>query len=220
MEPTETQTTQTPFVRPLFAIVDIETGGFSKTKNGLAEIGILIMNRHDVVHFKQTWLIKPYPRMEADQETPGQLVSYKEDAMKVNGLTVEKLEAEGKEATEVALVLQHVLESYEIDTLVGHNIKAFDWPWIDHFLARFGKAERDSCRITGLLDTMLLAREQHKGLKSYALQDLCAHFEITTGDQHRSGGDIEATRCLLMKLAGGELGGVRDVFSRKVITVA
>lgn len=181
---------------PYLCVLDIETGGFSKQKNGIAEIAVMIITHAGTVVATRSWLIRPYPRPVELQETPGQLVSYKPDAMAVNGLTIERLEVEGEAAELVAQTIERILTDHGIDTLIGHNLKTFDKPWVEFFFERFGTG----MKIPNVLDTMSIARENHKGLGAYDLQSLCKHFNIETTDQHRAGGDTEATRQLFLAL--------------------
>lgn len=178
-----------PVSGPYLCVLDIETGGFSKQKNGLAEIALLIINHAGEVAASAAYLIKPYERPTELQETPGQLVSYKPDAMAINGLTEERLQAEGLDAWVVAQMIEHFFTHHKIDTLIGHNLDAFDKPWVEYFLERFGTG----VKIPHVADTLLMSRQMIKGLSSYKLQDLCKHLNIETTDQHRAGGDTEAT---------------------------
>ena len=72
------------------AFLDIETGGFSITKNGICEIAIIVVDDelNQVARLHQ--LIKPYKRV-VDGVESNELVSYKDDVMKINGLTEEQL---------------------------------------------------------------------------------------------------------------------------------
>jgi len=73
------------------AVIDIETGGFSKEKNGICEIGIIAVDENNIETGSLNVLINPYTRPLEFQEEPNQLVSYKDDAMAVHGITLDEL---------------------------------------------------------------------------------------------------------------------------------
>lgn len=175
----------------MIAFLDIETGGFSKTKNGVCEIAFIAvdndLNITDTYHV----FIKPYLR-----ENSNELVSYKADAMKVNCLTVEFLEKEGIPVVEAMDKLVKFLVNNNITTLIGHNSKAFDVPRVEHLLNRFANA---SVRTMSQKDTMLMAKRR-LNLKSCKLSDLCTHFGIVNEQEHSALEDTKATIELYKKL--------------------
>lgn len=173
------------------AFLDIETGGFSKTKNGVCEIAIIVVDEKyevvDTLHF----LIKPYLR-----ENSNKLVAYNDDAMKVNGLTVEQLLSDGI-SIEVALTrIIFFLDQHNVMTLIGHNSRVFDVPRIAYLLHRF---KRYSIAHLRQEDTMLIAKRKMR-LKSYSLEKLCFHFGIVNQKKHSAEGDTLATIELYKKL--------------------
>jgi len=112
-------------------VYDIETGGFSKEKNGLAEIAMIaidIVTLEEVDRYEA--IIAPYDNLE------GERVTYTKDALAVNGLSMKQIES-GKPAKEViadmmAFAKKHKRASKK-PMLCGHNIEKFDNPWIDYF---------------------------------------------------------------------------------------
>ena len=70
-------------------IFDIESGGFNKDKNALCELGAIVVNADNEIIDKIQYYVKPYRR-----EMSEELVSYKPDAMVVNGITEQQI-AEG-----------------------------------------------------------------------------------------------------------------------------
>lgn len=173
------------------AFLDIETGGYSITKNGVCEIAIIVVNAKYEVVDTFHHLIKPYTRYNSEQ-----LVSYKDDAMKVNGLTVEQLNEKGLRIQTVLTKLIFFLDKHEIVTLIGHNSKVFDVPRIEYLLNRFMK-----CSIIHLRqeDTMLMAKRKLR-LKSYSLENLCKYFGIVNQKKHSAEGDTLATIELYKRL--------------------
>lgn len=171
--------------------LDIETGGFSITKNGICEIALIAVNNQHEVVAKFHTLIKPYRREEGDE-----LVSYKEDSMAINGLTVEKLLAEGQDVVSAVYALKYFIEQNNIETIVGHNSDVFDIPRVEYLLNRFAQFSiADKIK----LDTMRMAKEK-LSLPSYKLEDLCEYFGIINDQQHSAVGDATATLELYIKL--------------------
>lgn len=173
--------------------LDIETGGFSITKNGICEIALVAVNHQNEIFATFHALIKPYTREDGSEE----LVSYKDDAMAINGLTIEKLIEEGIDVEIVAEQLYNFIIENEIIEIIGHNSKVFDVPRIKYLLQRFMSVD-----LTPLInedDTMLIAK-QKLNLSSYKLGDLCHHFGIINTDSHTAKGDATATFELYKKL--------------------
>lgn len=175
----------------MITFLDIETGGFSKTKNGVCEIAFIAVDNNLNITDTYHVFIKPYLR-----ENSNELVSYKEDAMKMNCLTVEFLEKEGISVEEAVDKLVKFLVKNNITTLIGHNAKAFDVPRVEHLLNRFADA---SLRKLNQKDTMLMAKRR-LNLKSCKLGDLCSHFGIINKQEHSALEDTKATIELYKKL--------------------
>jgi len=166
------------------AVIDVETGGFSTTKNGICEIGIIFLDNDLNVIGEYEALIAPYTRADDTKE----MVSYKEDAMNVNGISLWELEFKGICVKTVCRDLSDLLEYYDTKYLIGHNVK-FDHSKVDYLFERFNK---DNLKME-LIDTIKLTREKYKGLKSYSLPNLCKHFNIQNKQEHRAIGDCKAT---------------------------
>ena len=168
------------------AILDIETGGFSTTKNGVCEIALLIVS-DDLLEVisEHCWLIKPYTRADDTDE----LVSYKDDAMEVHGITLEELENDGLNVINVCEGLLRFLDVHEVSTILGHNVKAFDIPKVEHLTTRFlGKDFNEYSKVC----TLQLAK-QHLNSKSNKLEDLCTEYGIASVNSHRALSDCYST---------------------------
>lgn len=167
-------------------ILDIETGGFSTTKNGVCEIALLIVN-NDLTEVIEEYsiLIKPYTRADDTDE----LVSYKDDAMAIHGITIEELEDNGVEVAIAMTEMMFVLEKNNVEIILGHNVKAFDIPKVEHLTNRFiGKDFNNYSKIC----TLQLAK-QHLSSKSNKLEDLCDEFNIEKINSHRALSDCYST---------------------------
>jgi DNA polymerase III epsilon subunit-like protein len=168
----------------MIAFLDIETGGFSTTKNGVCEIALIVvdeqLNPIDTFHT----LIKPYKREDSEE-----LVSYKDDAMAINGILVTDLEENGLNVVYAMLNLERFIIENGIKTIAGHNIKAFDIPRVDYLLNRFASGKLSDIHLS---DTLTMAKEK-LNLPSYSLENLCIHFCIINEKQHSAISDVLET---------------------------
>ena len=168
----------------MIGFLDIETGGFSKEKNGVCEIAVVITDLNlqviDVFHH----LIAPYTR-----PCGVELVSYKEDAMAINGLTVEKLVAEGVPVELVMKFLAAKLNALNVHTMIGHNIPTFDIPRVEYLMNRFAGLVFGPFNVEC---TMKMAREKLPNLASHKQPDLLEHFGIENPNGHTAKGDAFA----------------------------
>lgn len=174
-------------------IIDIETGGFSTTKNGVCEIALLIVSE-DLYEIIEGFsiLIKPYTRADDTDE----LVSYKDDAMAVHGITLEQLENEGHYVSEACKIVLNKLKENSVSILMGHNINAFDIPKVEHLMVRFlGESLKD-------YDTICTLKKSRKYLqaKSNKLEDLCEEYGIEQKESHRALSDCYSTLGLALVL--------------------
>lgn len=178
----------------MIGFIDTETGGFSIEKNGVCEIAIIAttsaLNVVDVFHI----LIQPYTRPCGTE-----LVSYKDDAMAINGLTVEKLQSEGIPVEEAMNQLVAFCHKHGIDFFIGHNLEAFDLKRIDYLLKRFAPGQK--INVNGVKCTMKMAKEKHPNLSSYKQEDLLRHFGIAQPATHTALGDATGCIDLFKKLA-------------------
>lgn len=162
----------------MIAFIDLETAGWSKEKNALCEIAVVITDGNTIIHEWST-LIKPYNREN------GEPVSYKDDAMAVHGITMQELE-NGMHIDNALYTATTLMFTYEVTTIAGHGITNFDLPWLNYLTGRF-------CGIqltTEVIDTLLMCRNHYKG--SHTLSDACTRFGITQGT-HRALSDAKAS---------------------------
>lgn len=84
----------------------------------------------------------------------------------------------------------------DVDYLVGHNAKRFDYPFLQsEFDRHFVKFEPFVVK-----DTVWFARSKIKGLRSYSLAALCRVFNIKNEDAHRALSDVYATHHVYLEL--------------------
>jgi len=174
----------------MYAILDIETGGFSITKNGICEIGMIAIDESFNEIDRLQFYIKPYLRDDLSE-----LVSYKEDAMLVNGITIDQLE----NGIDIELACEKIvsfLNDNKIERLIGHNSDVFDIPRIEYILNRFKGL---SISAYTKHDTMKMSKSAYN-LTSYSLENLCSEFMITNKNSHSAIGDCEVTLEIFKKL--------------------
>lgn len=169
----------------MIVFLDIETGGFSKEKNALCEIGLIIATPElEIVHEWQTY-IKPYMRADGSK-----LCSYKLDAMAVNGITMEQLEG----GMEVKDALAHFYHLTKIcDKFVCHN-SDFDLGWLKELSLRLIRYWEHR----GSLDTLELCRKRFPN-QCNKLESVCNRLGIEQGN-HTALGDARACMEVYKKL--------------------
>lgn len=169
----------------MILFLDIETAGFSVTKNAVCEIGAIAADYGmNVIDTFQCY-IKPYTRADDTDE----LVSYKDDAMAIHGIPMETI-LNGENVDFVMQQLQMFVMNNGIKTIAGHNVKTFDIPRVEHLFTRFNP----SYNLFGfpVIETLKLSREKWPQLPSHKLPDLCKHFGIDHKNAHSALGDCYA----------------------------
>jgi DNA polymerase III epsilon subunit-like protein len=168
----------------MYAIIDIETGGFSVKKNGICEVAIGLYFRDGNLISSFHSLIKPYDR--PDEENPNELASYKDDAMAVNEIKVFDLF--------FGLNLDKVLEATELiaskaSVIYAHN-SSFDYGFLNHYI-EFNNLDLPNLRSKSKWKcTKELAKESGK-FQSNKLQDIAKELRISTIGNHRAMKDVE-----------------------------
>lgn len=148
----------------VYVVLDIETSGLSAEKNEIIEIGMLKVNKNQVIDKFQV-LIKPKCR----------IASFIEE---LTGITNESLKKEGRIISEVLPAVRSFIGK---NVLVGHNI-TFDINFLNHAYRAYGTNE--VCN--KYLDTMEMYTKFLNGRKaSKKLVDVAKNFAITIGKQHR-----------------------------------
>lgn len=166
------------------AVLDIETGGFSVSKNGVCEVAILAIDEnHEEVDHLHIY-IKPYFRDETNTE----FVSYKPDAMAVNGLTVEFLEENGIDIFDACREIGYFFDSNNINEVIGHNVN-FDMQRINHIVGRFTPHKIGDVKLTDTLDIC----RRSKMFTNNQLSTVCAKLQIPINGVHTALGDARAT---------------------------
>ncbi|WP_298393731.1 exonuclease domain-containing protein [Flavobacterium sp.] len=159
-----------------YAIVDIETTGGNASHSRITEIAIIIHDGEQIIDRYET-LINP------QKEIPAPIFA-------LTGINNEMV----KKAPIFEEVAETILNLLTDRIFVAHNVN-FDYSFVRHELASSGfkwKATK--------LCTVRAARKIRPGLLSYSLGKLCRYLEIPLVNQHRAGGDADATAILFSKL--------------------
>jgi len=158
----------------IYSVVDIETTGGLKGGNRITEIGIVKIKQGEIV---DTWttLINP------ERPIPRFITSLTgiNDAMVSNAPIF----------SDIAAPLLNQLSG---SIFVAHNVN-FDYGFIKKELERIGINFK-----MPKLCTVVESRKAFKGLKSYSLGNLSAHFNLDLTNHHRALDDAKAAAQLLL----------------------
>lgn len=178
----------------MIGFYDMETGGFSITKNAICEIAIIAVDPETLIVIDEFHsLIKPYTRADDTDE----LVSYKDDAMAVNGLSEQQCIDEGLDVLEVCQNLDIFMVKNNIKMLVGHCSKTFDDPRLAYLFERFMNI--NILNKTLQSDTHDIAKKKLT-LSNYKLSTVCQHLGIINKKEHSALGDAYASYEVYKKL--------------------
>ena len=171
------------FVDPnrIYSVVDIETTGGLKGGNRITEIGIVKVQHGKVI---DTWttLINP------QRHIPSFIT-------KLTGIS----DGMVYNAPVFADIAQPLLDKLAGSIFVAHNVN-FDYGFI-----------KKECEVAGhffkmpKMCTVVESRRAFKGLKSYSLGNLSAHFNLNLTSHHRALADATATAELLLLIQNGEM---------------
>jgi len=159
-----------------YAIVDIETTGGNAGGSRITEIAIVVHDGTKVVDRWET-LVNP------QKEIPPAIFS-------LTGINNEMV----RDAPIFDDISEKVLEMLVDRVFVAHNVN-FDYSFVRHQLEESGFkwTARKLC-------TVRAARKIKSGLSSYSLGKLCHSLDIPLINQHRAGGDADATAILFSRL--------------------
>jgi len=162
-----------------YVVFDIETTGLDTLEDRIIEIGAIRV-KDDIVIDEFNKLINP--------GIPIPLV-----VTGINGITNEMVRNEdypGVVLTEFRNFIKGV------GFLIGHNAIRFDYPFIkSEFKRNFVKHDDYIVK-----DTIWIARQKLRRLRSYSLNSLTKHYGIKNEDAHRALSDVYATYNLFLKL--------------------
>jgi len=190
-----------------FIVWDLETGGFKKEENGLAEIALIA---YDSVTLAE---IDRYEAIVAPYEQPsGEMSTYTSGALNANGLTMRQINA-GKDAKTVANEVKTFCLKHKISlrggmgrcVSVGHNIVKFDIPYLTYFLEIFKIKYNDLFQEIPF-DTILFTRlrwSRDGSIANHQLGTACSAAGIQLIDAHRAMNDVEGNAQLAIAFIKG-----------------
>lgn len=159
-----------------FRVFDTETGGLNPAEDALASIAVVTLDEQlNEIDRYYTLIIEPNKNL-------GQ------EALNVNGLTIEQIIKDGKPIENVLEEVHELLDGSE-NILVAHNIQ-FDASFLNF----------RGFNITSGIDTMLLSRRVFPKQPA-KLSAVCMRFGIEVKDAHNSLGDVLLTAEALRKFA-------------------
>jgi DNA polymerase-3 subunit epsilon len=163
-------------IKPEYAIVDIETTGGNASGSRITEIAIII---HDGINVIDRWetLVNP------QKEIPLPIFA-------LTGINNEMV----RHAPIFNGIAQTVLQMLTNRIFVAHNVN-FDYSFVRHQLEEAGFKWT-----APKLCTVRAARKIIPGFGSYSLGNLCRSLNIPLENQHRAGGDANATAILFAQL--------------------
>ncbi|QBJ64344.1 exonuclease domain-containing protein [Pseudoalteromonas sp. DL-6] len=158
----------------IYSVVDIETTGGLKGGNRITEIGIVKVKQGEIV---DTWTTlinpeRPIPRF----------------ITKLTGIN----DAMVSDAPIFSDIASTLLDKLSGSIFVAHNVN-FDYGFIKKELEELGINFK-----MPKLCTVVESRKAFKGLKSYSLGNLSAHFNLDLTNHHRALDDAKAAAQLLL----------------------
>jgi DNA polymerase III epsilon subunit family exonuclease len=174
-------------LRSGFAVVDVETTGFSPETERIIEVGVVLLDDTGVEMGSFCTLLDP----GCD---PG--------PTHIHGITPAML----KGSPTFASIHSFLADLLSGRVVVGHNIDGFDLDFLRAECHRAGEALVPGVVTT--IDTLSVA-QAHLGLRGRAkLVDCCTHFGLSWDDHHSALGDARVTAALFRSM-WARLGGDR-----------
>lgn len=160
----------------MFAIVDVETTGGHAARNSMTELAIVLHDGNQITH-KFSSLLNPQRAIPF----------YIENLTGISHEMVARAPTFAEKAAEIATLLENRI-------FVAHNVN-FDYSFLKTAMEELGYRYNPV-----RLCTVRYARRVVPGLRSYALANLCKHFEVHNEAAHRALGDAEATAQVFSRL--------------------
>lgn len=160
-----------------YAVIDIETSGFSGLFNRITEISVFITNGTEVLD-EFTSLVNPHCKIPYS-------------ITRLTGIDNSMVD----DAPDFAEIADKIDEITEDCIFVAHNVN-FDYSFVEREFREAGKHFKRK-----KLCSVRFAKSVFPGHRSYSLGNICRDLNIEITDRHRARGDAEATvellhRCL------------------------
>lgn len=198
-----------------YIVLDCETSGLMDYKKPtdavgqprVCQVGLIFVDDGLNVEREIEHLIKPN----------GWTLDNECEAAKINGLTQEKLDAEGVDIKEILREYGTAIDNRRI--VVGHNC-SFDMKLMRAELRFAGFPDRymqtrSICTMWGSRDIVGIPAKSGRGFKIPKLGEACAHFEIKQPAAHSALADAQSALEILRHLnAAGKLPSMSDPYEK------
>ena len=162
-----------------YVVFDIETTGLDTRNDRIIEIGAVKVEDGKVIEEFES-LINPMISIPPQVSAINNIFDYMVQDADLPGVVLTRFHQFIK----------------DVDYLVGHNAKRFDYPFLEsEFDRNFIRFEPFKVK-----DTVWVARSKIKGLRSYSLSALCNVFNIQNINAHRALSDVYATHEIYLEL--------------------
>jgi DNA polymerase III epsilon subunit family exonuclease len=187
----------TDVIRPGFAVIDVETTGFSATNDRIVEVAVVVTDPDGVERDAFSTVLDP----GCD---PG--------PTHVHGITPDMVAG----APTFGHVHPFLAELLSGRVLVGHNVGGFDLGFLRAECHRYG-GDRLTVGEVPILDTLTVARTLMGLYGKAKLVDCCDYFGLTWEDHHSALGDARVTAALFAAMAdklGSEALEISELLAR------
>jgi len=189
-------------VSPGFAVVDVETTGFSSSTERIVEIAVVVVEPDGTVSESFCTLLDP-------DRHPG--------PTHVHGITSEMVNG----APTFESIHPHLASLLSGRVVVGHNVDRFDLGFLRAECQRCGGDSLVPDSVV-MLDTLVVARDLLGLYGRASLSDCCDRFGLSWDDHHSALGDAAVTADLLQAMRnelGDEALGITDLLNRATLTL-
>ncbi len=183
-----------------YCVNDLETGGLHATSNPILEVAMIWLNQNLEEVERYETLILPYKGINGEE------LIINNQALEANGINMDDVYNEGKEAKIVFKEVTELAKKYKKGRtippiMVGHNISSFDkkfWEYFFNLHKAPTKTQTSSLYSSFsdyIEDTIHNSRKIYgtEEVDSYKLIDCCKREGIRLIDAHRAMADTEAT---------------------------
>jgi len=146
-----------------YIVLDIETTGFNRNKDKIIEIAAIKYTGNNVSEFHEY--------VNIDSVIPANITL-------LTGISNDTI----RDAGSIDIVMPRFLSFIGKYTLVGHNIRLFDIPFLNTVCANLGLPNIKN----RLLDTLPLSKEKLPGLENHKLSTICNYYGIDTSNAHHA----------------------------------
>lgn len=181
-----------------YIFFDIETTGYSPKFHEIIEIAAVKYIDGNTVEFHEY--------VKIDSTIPTKITQLTD----ISNKTIQ-------DADYIDLVMPRFLSFIEDSTLIGHNIKSFDIPFLNTFCTNLGLPQIKN----NLIDTLPLSREKLPELDNHKLSTICDFYGIDTTNAHHALADSYLCDSVYKFLISDdvEIVAAASPFQQKMLTI-